>query len=80
MVSSSARLIGTLPNSPSTKRIVSANGATISGRNIASLRNCAKQLPDVPIMALTATATERVRVDIVEAIRIARPARLRGQL
>ena len=32
----SARLTGTLRNSPSTKRIASANGATISGRNIAS--------------------------------------------
>ena len=36
-------------------------------------------LPDVPIMALTATATERVREDIRRATEIARPADLRRE-
>ena len=59
----------------STRRIASANGATISARNTARLASCATRFPDVPIMALTATATERVRDDIVEQLRSARAAR-----
>lgn len=39
-------------------------------RQLASLREA---LPDVPMMALTATATERVRVDIVERLHLRDP-------
>jgi ATP-dependent DNA helicase RecQ len=39
-------------------------------RQLADLREA---LPDVPVMALTATATERVRVDIVERLRLRDP-------
>ena len=55
---SRARSTGTLPRSRSTKRIASANGATISVRNIGELTKLRAQFPDVPIMALTATATD----------------------
>jgi ATP-dependent DNA helicase RecQ len=41
-------------------------------RQIAELR---EQFPDVPVMALTATATERVREDIVEHLGLRNPAR-----
>ena len=40
-------------------------------RQISQLR---PQLPDVPVMALTATATERVRADIVEQLHLREPA------
>ena len=43
------------------------------------LKKLRKHLPDVPLMALTATATERVRADIVKATEIAGPTLLRGQ-
>ena len=39
-------------------------------RQIAKLRDL---LPDVPVMALTATATERVRVDIVKHLKLRNP-------
>src|SRR5947208_7912184 len=39
-------------------------------RQIAKLRDA---LPDVPIMALTATATERVRNDIIQHLRLKKP-------
>ena len=42
-------------------------------RNTASWRNCATHFPDVPIMALTATATERVRDDIVKQLNLREP-------
>lgn len=41
-------------------------------RQIAGLR---EWLPDVPVMALTATATERVREDIVDRLQLRDPAR-----
>jgi ATP-dependent DNA helicase RecQ len=41
-------------------------------RQLADLR---KHFPDVPIMALTATATARVRGDIVEQLRLREPSR-----
>ena len=44
------------------------------------LKKLRTHLPDVPMMALTATATERVRGDIVKATEAARPALLRRQL
>jgi ATP-dependent DNA helicase RecQ len=37
------------------------------------LRKLRKHLPDVPIMALTATATERVRKDIVDQLQLREP-------
>lgn len=40
-------------------------------RKIAGLRNC---VPETPVMALTATATERVRTDIVEQLQLKEPA------
>lgn len=40
-------------------------------RQLASLREL---LPDVPVMALTATATERVRVDIIRHLKLRDPA------
>ena len=40
-------------------------------RQLAALRDL---LPDVPVMALTATATERVRVDIVRHLKLRDPA------
>jgi ATP-dependent DNA helicase RecQ len=40
-------------------------------RQLAKLRDA---LPDVPVMALTATATSRVRVDIVKQLRLHEPA------
>lgn len=40
-------------------------------RQIAKLRTL---LPDVPVMALTATATERVRVDIIKHLKLRDPA------
>ena len=43
------------------------------------LKKLRTQLPDVPIMALTATATERVEIDIVKQLQTARPALLRRE-
>ena len=37
-------------------------------------RNCAPLFPGVPMMALTATATERVREDIVEQLQLREPS------
>ncbi|MFV0336845.1 MAG: DNA helicase RecQ [Chthoniobacterales bacterium] len=44
-------------------------------RQIARLRD---MLPDVPVMALTATATERVRDDIIKHLRLKNPATFIG--
>ena len=44
------------------------------------LARCATLLPGVPVMALTATATDRVRADIVTHLRLHEPAMLRRQL
>src|SRR5436853_818421 len=41
-------------------------------RRLAELRS---QFPEVPLMALTATATERVRLDIVKQLRLREPKR-----
>jgi ATP-dependent DNA helicase RecQ len=54
-----------------TRRIASANGATISAPNTASLPTLRGFFPNVPLMALTATATERVREDIVTQLNCA---------
>src|ERR1700756_3386966 len=37
------------------------------------LRKLRKHLPEVPIMALTATATERVRIDIIQELHLREP-------
>src|SRR3954471_353835 len=37
------------------------------------LKKLRKHLPDVPMMALTATATERVRIDIVKELKLREP-------
>src|SRR5881397_2868330 len=37
------------------------------------LKKLRKHLPDVPLMALTATATERVRVDIIKELKLREP-------
>jgi ATP-dependent DNA helicase RecQ len=44
-------------------------------RRLAELR---RMLPDVPFLALTATATERVRTDILEQLRLREPATFIG--
>ncbi len=44
-----------------------------SGRNIASSIGCARGFPEVPIAAFTATATERVRQDIVKQLALREP-------
>ena len=44
------------------------------------LKKLRKHLPDVPIMALTATATERVRADIIKELELREPHCLRRQL
>ena len=50
------------------------NGATIFARNTGSSRNCAIFSPGIPIMALTATATERVRGDIIDRLKLREPS------
>ena len=40
---------------------------------ISRAEETAKHLPDVPIMALTATATERVRIDILKQLQLREP-------
>ena len=46
----------------------------ISGPNTASSPSCARSFPTVPMMALTATATERVRKDIVTLLKLREPS------
>ena len=45
----------------------------ISGRNTANWRELRELFPEVPMMALTATATERVRQDIVAQLKLREP-------
>ena len=49
------------------KPIVSANGVTIFDLNIAGLSILKQQYPSIAIHAYTATATQRVRADIVKS-------------
>ncbi len=57
----------------STRPIASRNGATISVRNTASSHRLRTRFADVPIAAFTATATERVRQDIVRQLALREP-------
>ena len=70
---------GTSRSSRSTKRIASANGATISGRNIASWRSCARHLPDVPSHGADRDGHRAGARGHRQATEIARPALLRRQ-
>ena len=56
----------------STRPTASANGATTSGRSIGVSLNCVNGFP-IPFIGLTATATERVRKDIVAQPRLKNP-------
>ena len=64
-------------SSPSTRRTASASGATISGPSTGSSGGCATTFPASSLHAFTATATERVRRDIVARAAAARSARAR---
>ena len=59
--------------SRSTKPTASASGATISGRNTRGSARCAQQLGSPPTIALTATATEDVRDDIIHQLGLREP-------
>ena len=64
--------------SPSTRPIASATGATISGPNIGNCARCASLFPAATFHGYTATATERVRTDIVEQLGLRDPEVLVG--
>ncbi len=68
------RLRGMSAASSSTRPIASPSGATISARSTASSARLRERFPGIPIMALTATATGRVREDIVKHLHLADPA------
>ena len=55
----------------STRRIACRNGGMISARNISACRRIAERFPDVPRIALTATADELTRKEIVERLGLA---------
>ena len=65
-------------SSPSTKRTASASGATISGPEYRQLGRLREDFPGVSFHAFTATATERVRRDIVTELRLQDPLVLVG--
>ena len=64
--------------SPSTKPIASATGDTTSARNTAVSPRLKSRFPGASVHAYTATATERVRADIVAQLRLKNPAILVG--
>ena len=68
------KLSGTSTSSRWMKPIASANGGTISGPEYRQISNLRQFFPGVPVMALTATATERVRGDIVTQLHLQNPA------
>ena len=57
--------------SRSTRRIASANGGMISAPTIACCARCSMRFPDVPRLALTATADAHTRADILQQLGIA---------
>ena len=66
-------IAGSSRASRSTKRIASASGATTSAPNIAASPSCASDIPTMPILAFTATATDRVRADIERYLALREP-------
>ena len=56
--------------SPSTRRTASRSGVTTSGPNTASSRCWPSAFPNVPRIALTATADERTREEIVTELKL----------
>src|SRR5512136_801979 len=66
------------PLSPSMKRIASVCGGTISAPESRKLSVLRDALPGIPIRAYTATATENVRRDSFEQLRLDRPEILVG--
>ena len=56
------------------KRIAFQTGVTTSAPSIARSIGASTRFPSLPIAAFTATATERVRQDIVQPLALARPA------
>ena len=65
-------------SSPSTRRTASASGATISGRSTGSSAQLRDRWPGVSMHAFTATATARVRRDIVSQLGLRDPVELVG--
>ena len=63
---------------PSTRPTASASGATTSGRSTGSSAGCATLFPGVSLHAFTATATGRVRRDIVAQLGLRDPLELVG--
>ena len=52
---------------------MSVSGGTTSARNIANSTACGFHFPAVPMLALTATATERVWEDILTQLQLKEP-------
>ena len=63
------------PHRPSTKPTASPSGATTSGPTTATSRRCGTGFPNTPVIALPATATERVREDILHQLRMSKAER-----
>jgi len=63
----------TCGSSRSTKRIAISEWGHDFRRNYRQLATLRDHFPDAPLMALTATATERVREDIVKHLRLCEP-------
>ena len=60
-------------SSPSTRRTAFRNGATSSGPEYRQLSSLRANFPDKPIAAFTASATQRVRHDILQQLRLREP-------
>ena len=63
-------------SSLSTRRIASRNGVTNSGPNIACSTGCASNSRIHPVAAFTASATQRVRHDILAQLRLRQPEKV----
>ena len=64
--------------SSSTRRTASATGATTSGPPTAGCAASRRELGDVPVLALTATATRRVALDIIRQLGMRKPEGFKG--